>query len=301
MKIYLVNANENWVIDRLVAEWYEDNPEISTHSPYDADIIWIISPWKWRELPFQLLASKKVVTTLHHIDPAKFNLNDFRGRDNITDIYHVPNRFTRDFIKQYTTKKIKVISYWGNDKLWFPLNKVECRHEFKLPSDKFLIGSFQRDTEGFDLKTPKLAKGPDIFCDMVEKYYKENENIEVILGGWRRQYIINRLKSNNIPYHYFDKPSFEVINKLYNCLDLYIVGSRHEGGPQAIIECALTKTPLISTNVGIAENILSPTSIFTLANKNAYPDPEHSFINVQKYIKSSWFTQYKNFFKEIMA
>ena len=28
------------------------------------------------------------------------------------------------------------------------------------------------------------------------------------------------------------------LNKLYHCLDLYIVASRYEGGPRSIHECA---------------------------------------------------------------
>ena len=42
---------------------------------------------------------------------------------------------------------------------------------------------------------------------------------------------------------------------------MYIVSSRLEGGPQAILESALTKTPIISTDVGIASSI-SGDSIF---------------------------------------
>ena len=52
------------------------------------------------------------------------------------------------------------------------------------------------------------------------------------------------------------------LNELYNCLDLYIVSSRVEGGPRSIIECGLNKTPLISTDVGIAEYILDKNSIY---------------------------------------
>ena len=40
--------------------------------------------------------------------------------------------------------------------------------------------------------------------------------------------------------------SITKMNKLYNILDLYIVSSRFEGGPQSIMECAVTKTPIIS-------------------------------------------------------
>ena len=37
--------------------------------------------------------------------------------------------------------------------------------KYNLPKNKFFIGSFQRDTEGHDLISPKLSKGPDIFIE----------------------------------------------------------------------------------------------------------------------------------------
>ncbi len=36
------------------------------------------------------------------------------------------------------------------------------RARWQLPTDTYLIGSFQRDTEGSDLRRPKLVKGPDV-------------------------------------------------------------------------------------------------------------------------------------------
>ena len=67
---------------------------------------------------------------------------------------------------------------------------------------------------------------------------------------------------NKIPFKYFEMTNFEMLNELYNVLDLYLVTSRIEGGPQALVECGQTKTPILSTNVGIADQILAPESIF---------------------------------------
>ena len=53
----------------------------------------------------------------------------------------------------------------------------------------------------------------------------------------------------------------KLLNELYNMLNLYVVSSRIEG-PQAIYECSLSKTPIISTNVGVATKFLHPSSIF---------------------------------------
>ena len=300
MKVFVNKANENWVVDRLVDEWYNGNSDISTTSIEEADVVWLLSPWIWNQIPLNILKSKKVLTTIHHVDPNKFNENEFRERDMYVDCYHVPNNFTKDFIKNYTDKKIEVISYWANSKLWYPLDKEECRKELELPLDKFLIGSFQRDTEGFDLKSPKMCKGPDVFCDMVTNIHQLDPNVEVVLAGWRRQYVMNRLDEDKVNHYYFELPSFETINKLYNCLDLYIVGSRWEGGPQSIIECALNKTPIISTDVGIASNILPQVSIFGKSEKEVVqPDRKTAYKNVQKYLMEDLFKEYKKLFKEI--
>ena len=71
------------------------------------------------------------------------------------------------------------------------MDKSVARSSVGIDDKKFVVGSFQRDTEGSDLKSPKLEKGPDLFCDYVEKI--ADENTLVLLGGWRRQYIMNRL------------------------------------------------------------------------------------------------------------
>ena len=66
-------------------------------------------------------------------------------------------------------------------------------------------------------------------------------------------------------------------------MDLYIVSSRIEGGSQAVMECAITKTPIISTDVGVAQS-LSPSSIFDMSNfQNARPDPNYAFKKVENF------------------
>ena len=80
---------------------------------------------------------------------------------------------------------------------------------------------------------------------------------------------------------------FETLNELYNCLDLYIVSSRIEGGPRAINECALNKTPLLSTNVGISNLLCYPESIFDINDPstilNSKINTSYNYNNSQKY------------------
>lgn len=93
---------------------------------------------------------------------------------------------------------------------------------------------------------------------------------------------------------------FTTLNELYNCLDLYVVSSRYEGGPQAILECAISKTPIISTDVGVASEILSTESIFTMDNISAAkPNIDEAFKNVQKFTIPNGLEDYRKFFKEL--
>ena len=92
--------------------------------------------------------------------------------------------------------------------------------------------------------------------------------------------------------------SFKDLNELYNCLDLYIVSSRVEGGPQAIIECGLSKVPIISTDVGIANEVLSSESIFNMDNfTNAIPNTEVAYRNSLKYVIPDGFKKFDGLFE----
>ena len=70
----------------------------------------------------------------------------------------------------------------------------------------------------------------------------------------------------------------------YNILNLYLVTSRIEGGPQAILECAQTRTPLLSTNVGVAPEILHEESIYEVDNfENAKVNIEYAYEKSMRY------------------
>tara|TARA_B100000575_G_C23141894_1_gene664731 strand:+ start:2464 stop:3378 length:915 start_codon:yes stop_codon:yes gene_type:complete len=263
MKIYLSKINESWIIDRIRKEWLENNPNISTKSIYMSDVIWIISPWLWRNLPKKQLAKKKVICSHYHFDFNIFDKKDFYELDKYVDEYHVISNKTKNQLKNLTDKKITSIPFWINQKLFFEISeKRQLREEFGLSENEYLVGSFQRDTEGSDNISPKLIKGPDIFIEKVKELTLRNKNLKVILAGKRRNYVITQLKRLDIPYAYFEMVDSSTLNKLYNALDLYLVTSRIEGGPQAILECAITKTPILSTDVGVAGEILHNDSLY---------------------------------------
>ena len=303
MKIFINDAKEDWIVDRLKKEFSVYNPKLFTNDAKDADIIWIISPWSWKNVSKKYLKEKQVLCTVHHVDFNKFTgkeKRNFYKLDKFVDYYHTISDKSYEQLFSITSKKIYNFPFWVNSKLWFDIpESSKLKKKYKIPEDRYIIGSFQRDTEGKDRASPKLSKGPDRFFEIVKKMGEERK-IFVLLAGYRRQYIIKLLEKYKIEYIYYEKVSFEELNELYNCLDLYIVSSRVEGGPQSIFECGLSKTPIISTDVGIAKKVLATESIFDMKNfQSAQPNIELAYQNSIIFDIPKGFEEFNKMFKDI--
>ena len=304
IKIFIVSENiklENngkWIIDTFQDEFikYTKKCEI-VYDINKADIIWMLTFNIDAIKKIQQMEKKYVITTIHHIDNEKMNefmvtLNLF---ETVTNKYHVICNKVYYDLRDLTNKSIIISNFWINELNFFKIiNKEGLYKKYGLEHKKYYyVGSFQRDTEGkINCMKPKLSKGPDIFCNIVDDMRKRGMNPFVILAGRRRGYIIRCLNDLHIPYKYFEMVTNEELNELYNLLDLYIVSSRVEGGPRAIMECGLSKTPIISTNVGVSEYILQDESIYDMNNyltyRNAKINVETAFENTNKYTISNY-------------
>ncbi len=301
MKVYLNSPKENWIVDRFVNEWKKYNKKNYSRFINTSSIVWIISPWTYKKLSKKALKIKKVLSTIHHIDENKFDYEEFKELDEYVNYYHVISKKTETKLKTLTNKKIFYAPFWIDSKKWSEIeNKKELRRKFNLNEKKYLVGSFQRDTESNSNAEPKLEKGPDKFLDIILKLNREKENLHVVLAGNKREFLIKNFKEHGISFTHYEMISQKKLNELYNILNLYIVSSRVEGGPQAILECALTKTPIISTDVGIAGEILSPDSIFNMNNfSDAEPNVEYAYKKVQKFLIPQGFDEFYKILSEI--
>jgi len=268
MKIYMLPADENWICDTLTNDWLKHNPKSSVMRPEQADIIWIFSEWRWRVIPKHLLKdkpNKKVVVTIHHLVPSKFGVDEreeFMDRDKHVDLYHVYNARAKAQLEILTDKPVRQVPYWVNDAMWRrTADSQVLRAKHDLPLNANIVFSAQRDTEGHDEKSPKREKGPEALADFFIKRHQQDPNSLVLLAGWRRQYICGRLAAAGTPYVYRERPEQPVLNEFYQCADLYAVTSVHEGGPQAFLEAGAIGLPVVSTPVGIAEQVLHHSAI----------------------------------------
>lgn len=288
----ILENNQKWIIDSFTNEFREFSGLHFADNLDDANVIWILGYNIDIINKIKNPEQKKIITTIHHINFSRNKFIEFKKFfdivDKITTYYHAICPKIEKDLKKLTTKEIRVANFWINDNIFFNINeRSSLRRKYLIPENKYIIGSFQRDTEGKHNIRPKLSKGPDIFIQIILNIKLLGKEPFIILTGRRREYVIKNLVDNNIPYLYKEMVSFNELNELYNCLDLYIVSSRVEGGPRSILECGIAKIPLISTDVGIAELILSKESIYDVNNYlsyiNAYPNIEYAYNNACKY------------------
>ncbi len=138
-----------------------------------------------------------------------------------------------------------------------PETKAEARDRLGIPRSAVVVGSFQKDGVGWgDGHEPKLIKGPDVFLEVMDRLRSRCPELLVLLSGPARGYVKAGLEKRGIPYVHRYVDDYAEIGALYRALDLYLVTSRDEGGPKAVLESMAVRVPLVSTRVGQAADLV---------------------------------------------
>ncbi|MBU2025431.1 glycosyltransferase, partial [Patescibacteria group bacterium] len=205
--------------------------------------------------------SNKVVLSWFHVTPGDKRIKDIPKLNRRVSLVHVPCENTRKNLIRWglDREKIVLIPLGVELELFEPKNekqKAGIRRELGMTRDKIMIGSFQKDGVGWgEGNEPKIQKGPDIFCEVVERLAKKYP-VHVVLTGPARGYVKRRLKKAGIPWTHKYLKNFNEITKYYSVLDLYLMSSREEGGPKSILESMASGVPVVATKTGMAPDII---------------------------------------------
>jgi glycosyltransferase involved in cell wall biosynthesis len=138
-----------------------------------------------------------------------------------------------------------------------PESRSAARAELGLPQDAFVVGSFQKDGVGWgDGLEPKLIKGPDTLVDALRRLHRRVPELHVLLSGPARGFVKQGLDRDGIPYLHRAVARYADLARLYRALDAYLVPSRQEGGPKAVLESMASGVPLVTTKVGQATDLV---------------------------------------------
>jgi len=134
--------------------------------------------------------------------------------------------------------------------------RIAARARFGIGPGRVVIGSFQKDGVGWaDGLQPKLIKGPDIFLAVMERLAKEVP-VFVLLTGPARGFVKQGLERLAIPHAHAYVTDHRQLAECYRALDLYLITSREEGGPMALMESMASGVPVVSTAVGMAPDLI---------------------------------------------
>jgi glycosyltransferase involved in cell wall biosynthesis len=138
-----------------------------------------------------------------------------------------------------------------------PALRAAARAALGLPASAFVVGSFQKDGVGWEEGLePKLVKGPDVFVAAVARLRPRVPELTVLLTGPARGYVRRELERLDVPYRHVLCRSRAEIAEAYRALDVYLVASRQEGGPKAVLEAMASGVPVVSTRVGQAQELI---------------------------------------------
>ncbi len=128
------------------------------------------------------------------------------------------------------------------------------RAKLGLRPETLYVGSFQRDGDD----APKLVKGPDLLVEFAARLRARVPGIVLLLAGPARGWIRRALDARGVPYHYLGVVPVPVLVQCFQACDLYVITSREEGGPMALLEALSSGVPVVSSRVGMAVDVIDP-------------------------------------------
>ena len=138
----------------------------------------------------------------------------------------------------------------------FPLVDASARRRARealgVPKSAFVVGSFQKDGVGWgEGLEPKLVKGPDVLIAALRADQAGSvRSSSSCSRALRAATSVGELDRPRIPHRHVLANDRAELARAYHALDVYVVTSRQEGGPKAMLESMATGIPLVTTRVG---------------------------------------------------
>ena len=266
--------NADWAIKRVGSYICKEilinsNLKIKTSSkPYKSfgDVIHFGSQYMWVDWGQYLSKNHHYVVSFFHGSPKDGpdiarHIKEFLKSEPMLSKIIVSNSIVEERLKQWGVSANKIVKIpIGVDMELFQIpsnsQKNNARKFYSFSENTIVIGSFQKDGIGWgDGMNPKNVKGPDIFLEtlnIVRKLF----NISVLLTGPARGYLKAGLEEMGIPYSHTYIEKYSDLSQCYHALDLYLISSREEGGPMALMEGMACGVPIVSTPVGMSNDFI---------------------------------------------
>ena len=309
VKVYLCGSEVNgWALDADLATTRQSLlhlPELVELVPLqDADVVYSVWEYPVLQMQSRQLEGKRIVCQI---------CNNFMRIHE--DPWMIRSKETVGLWVPMSQECVKVVEALGYDYAFVPYavdttvftpdldeksTILQLRRYYAIPEAAFVISNFMRDSSAGDLLLPKQQKGVELLLQIGIELSKKDIPVHFLLAGPRRHWIRRQMNRYAIPFTFIGREKDtddndiniltpDVINRLYHISDLHLVTSRWEGGPRAVLESAATKTPILSTPVGIAPDILRPDSLYASIDEGVEKIERHY---IKRHLNESLDPQY---------
>ncbi len=266
-----------WIFRKII---FKLQPDVIQSWMYHSNLITFFSPrqfrqkiiWNIRHTKLSVNFSKKITIMisiicgiLSWIIPKKIIYCSKQSSS-----FHEKNHF-------YSKYKTKFIENGFSDKTFFSSfqKRLLFRRKYKINDSDIMLGFAGRYTKEKNIKSLLIA-----FSKIIKKY----DNVFLFLAGKdinnqnsELQFII---KKYNIDKKIFLLDEQKNLLDFYNGIDLFLLTSHTESFPNVIAESMLCETPVVTSDVGSASNIVGECGF--VMDSNTF---DSIFINLNKTIK----------------
>ncbi|MDT0650159.1 glycosyltransferase family 4 protein [Autumnicola edwardsiae] len=177
---------------------------------------------------------------------------NYKNIDKILCISKYVERHFSEILKKENQKKLVTV-YNGVKIENIPQEtEFQIREKLKLEEGTFLIGNIANHTNAKDL--PVLIDTLDI---LVHKFNIRNVHI-VQIGQFSKltPVLKEKIKKLDLQAHITLMGFVKNASAYHSQFDVFIMTSEREGGPSSVIEAFYKKTPVISTKVGVVDEVI---------------------------------------------